>query len=90
MRHGALQRIVGSHLGQCRIPRHAGHVQGTRESRQATASDQIASLIVLLQDQRNMRLDGHKFTTATAGKALKEARITGGKVFRIITASVEY
>lgn len=72
VRHGALQRVVCSQLGQRCIPLHGGHVQSTGEATQATAGDQIASLVVQLQDERNLRIDWHKLTRATTRKALQK------------------
>lgn len=72
--HGALQRVVCSQLGQRCIPLHCGHVQRTREATQATAGDQVAALVVQLQDQRNMRIDRHKLTRTAIRKALPKQR----------------
>jgi len=72
VRHAALQRIVGGQLGQCRVPGHCGHLDGTGEATNSTASDQVAAFVVQLENQRDVGIHLDKLAAATAHKALEK------------------
>lgn len=71
--HAALQRVVGGHLGERRVPRHGRHVEGAGEAAQSAACQQIASIVVLLQDERNVRIEWDELAPTAARKLLTSA-----------------
>jgi len=71
--HAALQRIVGGQLGQSRIPGHGAHVPCAGKAAHSPASDQVAALVVQLQDQRDLGVHCNKLPAATAHEALFQA-----------------
>jgi len=73
VRHAALQRIVGGQLGQSRIPGHGAHVPCAGKAAHSPASDQVAALVVQLQDQRDLGVHCNKLPAATAHEALFQA-----------------